>query len=102
MKNTGYVKDLHNIFFTTTFVDFWMCFIFQIEFQSNKGVNEQGYVAVDDVSFIEIPKCDLKPKEADPTITTTTKKTTTTTPKKTTPTTTPVPSTEPPDGKSIL
>ena len=80
-------------------------FIFQIEFQSNKGANEQGYVAVDDVSFIEIPKCDLMPKEADPTATTTitTKKTTTsTTPKKTTPTTTPVPSTEPPDGKSIL
>ena len=69
-----------------------LCFIFQIEFQSNKGVNEQGYVAVDDVSFIEIPKCDLAPKEADPTATTT---------MKTTPTTsTPEPSTEPPDGKN--
>ena len=39
------------------------------------------------------------PKEADPTLTTTVKSTTTTTPKQTTPTTTPVPSTEPPDGK---
>ena len=67
---------------------------------------DEGTVeAVDDVSFIEIPKCDLMPKEADPTATTTvtTKKTTTsTTPKKTTPTTTPVPSTEPPDGNTIL
>ena len=77
-------------------------FIFQIEFQSNKGGNEQGYVAVDNVSFIETPKCDLAPKEADPTATTTKKTTTSTTPKKTTPTTTPVPSTEPPDGNAFL
>ena len=62
----------------------------QIEFEVNRGNNELGFVALDDVTFIEVPKCDIQPKEADPSLTTTTK---------TTPiTTTPVPSTEPPDG----
>ena len=53
-----------------------------------------GFVALDDVTFIEVPKCDIQPKEADPSLTTTTK----TTPK----TTTPVPSTEPPDGMYLV
>ena len=66
---------------------------------ANRGGNELGFIAIDEIIFLDGEnKCDIIPKEAEPKITTTTKATTTTTPKKTTPTTTPVPSTEPPDG----
>ena len=69
---------------------------------ANRGDNELGFIAIDEIIFLDGEnKCDIIPKEAEPTITTTTKATTTTTPKKTTPTTTPVPSTEPPDGKFL-
>ena len=64
--------------------------IFQIEFQAFKGDNEFGFVAVDDVVFVEIPKCDFLPKEATPTA----PPTPTTTPITAS---TPVPSTEPPN-----
>ena len=72
------------------FPDFYF---WQIEFQANKGGNQNGYIAIDDVSFIEEDHCDIKPKQADPSLTTTTK---------TTPTTsTPEPSTEPPNCKIL-
>ena len=68
-------------------------YFWQIEFQANKGGNQNGYIAIDDVSFIEEDHCDIKPKQADPSLTTTTK---------TTPTTsTPEPSTEPPNCKIL-
>ena len=66
---------------------------------ANRGGDELGFMAIDEIIFLDGEnKCDIIPKEAEPKITTT-KATTTTTPKKTTPTTTPVPSTEPPDGR---
>ena len=66
---------------------------------ANRGGNELGFIAIDEIIFLgDENVCEILPKEADPTLTTTVKSTTTTTPKKTTPTTTPVPSTEPPDG----
>ena len=67
---------------------------------ANRGGNELGFIAIDEIIFLDGEnECNILPKEADPTLTTTVKSTTTTTPKQTTPTTTPVPSTEPPDGK---
>ena len=67
---------------------------------ANRGDNELGFIAIDEIIFLDGEnECNILPKEADPTLTTTVKSTTTTTPKQTTPTTTPVPSTEPPDGK---
>ena len=66
---------------------------------ANRGGNELGFIAIDEIIFLDGEnECNILPKEADPTLTTTVKSTTTTTPKQTTPTTTPVPSTEPPDG----
>ena len=50
-----------------------------------------SFIAIDQVIFLDGEnQCDILPKEADPTLTTTTTTTT--------PSTTPVPSTEPPDG----
>ena len=70
----------------------------QIELVANRGGNELGFIAIDEIIFLDgVNECNIEPKEAEPKITTTTKATTT--PKKTTPTTTPVPSTEPPDGR---
>ena len=70
----------------------------QIELVANRGGNELGFIAIDEIIFLDgVNECNIEPKEAEPKITTTTKATTTT--KKTTPTTTPVPSTEPPDGR---
>ena len=67
---------------------------------ANRGNNELGFIAIDEIIFLDGEnECNILPKEADPILTTTVKSTTTTTPKQTTPTTTPVPSTEPPDGK---
>ena len=69
---------------------------------ANRGGNELGFIAIDEIIFLDGEnECNLLPNEADPTVTTTVKSTTTTTPKKTTPTTTPVPSTGPPDGKNL-
>ena len=74
----------------------------QIELIANRGGNELGFIAIDEIIFLDGEnECNIMPNEADPTVTTTVKSTTTTTPKKTTPTTTPVPSTEPPDGKNL-
>ena len=74
--------------------------LLQIELIANRGGNELGFIAIDEIIFLDGEnECNILPKEADPTLTTTVKSTTTTTPKQTTPTTTPVPSTEPPDGK---
>ena len=67
---------------------------------ANRGDNELGFIAIDEIIFLDgVNECNIEPKEAEPKTTTTTKATTTTTPKQTTPTTTPVPSTEPPDGR---
>ena len=66
-------------------------FLFQIEFEANKGGESNSFIAIDEVIFLDGEnQCDILPKEADPTLTTTTTTTT--------PSTTPVPSTEPPDG----
>ena len=66
-------------------------FLFQIEFEANKGGELSSFIAIDQVIFLDGEnQCDILPKEADPTLTTTTTTTT--------PSTTPVPSTEPPDG----
>ena len=74
----------------------------QIELIANRGGNELGFIAIDEIIFLDGEnECNIMPNEADPTVTTTVKSTTTTTPKNTTPTTTPVPSTEPPDGKNL-
>ena len=85
-----YYKYIPTLWFLN--YDSWI--FWQIEFQANKGGNQNGYIAIDDVSFIEEDHCDIKPKQADPSITTTTKTTPTTPP-------TPVPSTEPPNCKIL-
>ena len=57
---------------------------YRIEFQAVRGANEMGYIAIDDIDFLQTELCEFKPTEAKPIITTTPAPTTT-------PTTTPKP-----------
>ena len=56
---------------------------YRIEFQAVRGSNEMGYIAIDDIDFLQTESCEFKPEAAKPIITTTT--TTPTTPQPTEP-----------------
>ena len=48
--------------------DFCLC---RIEFQAVRGSSELGYIAIDELDFLQTGSCEFKPKEAQPITTTT-------------------------------